>query len=145
MDAFEPLLSKSDRVPRLVNVSSGAGSIGRRVDPTTTASKAGFWGLPYSASKAALNLITVTQASVYGTRTPDSEETDTSKPGAKGKAIKVFAYTPGFTISNLGPHNNAANGASPTSEGAAPIVSILNGDRDDEAGCFLSKDGQYPW
>ena len=144
-DAFEPLLSKSPHIPRLINVSSGGGSVGKRSDPTTSTSKVGFWGLPYCASKAALNLITLTQASVYGTRSPDSEETDLSKTGAKGKPFKVFAYTPGFTISNLGPHNNAESGASPTSEGAAPMVNILNGERDEEHACFLSKDGQYPW
>jgi NAD(P)-dependent dehydrogenase (short-subunit alcohol dehydrogenase family) len=144
-DAFEPLLSKSLHTPRIINVSSGGGSITKRLDATTSTSKVGFWGLPYCASKAALNLITATQATVYGTRSLDSEETDLSKSGARGKAFKVFAYTPGFTISNLGPHNNAESGASPTSEGAAPMIKILNGERDDEHACFLSKDGQYPW
>lgn len=61
----------------------------RKLDPTTTSAKAGFWGLPYSTSKAALNLITITQASVYGTRNLDSNETDPTKPGARGKPFKV--------------------------------------------------------
>ena len=144
-EAFEPLLSKSAGLPRLINVSSGAGSIGKRLDPSSSTGKIGFWGLPYSTSKAALNLITITQASVYGSRSPDSKETDITKPGAHGKPWKVFAYTPGFVVSNLGPHNNAENGAGPTSGGAAPIVSIINGERDSEHGCFLSRDGQYLW
>jgi NAD(P)-dependent dehydrogenase (short-subunit alcohol dehydrogenase family) len=144
-EAFEPLLSKASDVPRLINVSSGAGSVGKRADPSSSTGKLGFWGLPYSASKAAFNLITLTQASVYGSRSPDSKETDITKPGAQGKPWKVFAYTPGFVVSNLGPHNNAENGAGPTSGGAAPIVSIIHGERDGEHGRFLSRDGQYPW
>ena len=144
-EAFEPLLSKASNVPRLINVSSGAGSIGKRLDPSSSTGKLGFWGLPYSASKAALNLITITQASVYGSRSPDSKETDFTKPDAQGKPWKVFAYSPGFVVSNLGPHNNTENGAGPASGGAAPMVSIINGERDAEHGCFLSKDGQYPY
>ena len=59
--------------------------------------------------------------------------------------FKVFAFCPGFTVSNLGPMNNAENGAKPTSEGAAPIVKLLNGERDAEHGGFLHATGQYPW
>jgi hypothetical protein len=59
--------------------------------------------------------------------------------------FKVFVYCPGFTVSNLGPYNKAEMGAKPTSEGAAPIVKILKGERDEEHGKFLHADGQYPW
>lgn len=125
--SFMPLLRKSVGTPRIINVSSGAGSLSKRV--TNGADYAfGIAGLPYSASKAAMNLITATQAKIYG------EE-----------GVKVFAYTPGFCVSNLGPHNNEENGAQPAGEGAAPMVSILSGGRDDEHGCFLSSSGQYPW
>ena len=48
-------------------------------------------------------------------------------------------------MSNLGPHNNAKSGAQQTSEGAAPIVKILNGERDEEHAHFLTATGQYPW
>ncbi len=41
--------------------------------------------------------------------------------------------------------NTVDNGAKPTSEGAAPMVDILNGKRDGEHGGFLHGDGQYPW
>ena len=75
-----------------------------------------------------MNLITAKQSVVYGEQ-----------------GIKVFAYTPGFTVSNLGAHNTAENGAQPTSEGAAPVVKILNGERDEEHAGFLAADGQYPW
>lgn len=83
-EAFVPLLRKSIGTPRVINVSSGAGSLTKRV---ANGSDYGFGvrGLPYSASKAAMNLITAAQAKIYG------EE-----------GWKVFAYTPGFCVSNLG-------------------------------------------
>jgi NAD(P)-dependent dehydrogenase (short-subunit alcohol dehydrogenase family) len=84
--------------------------------------------VPYRASKAALNMITACQSVEYGE-----------------DGFKVFAYCPGFTVSSLGPYNKAEMGAKPTSEGAAPIVNILKGERDEEHGEFLHADGQYPW
>ena len=84
--------------------------------------------IQYRTSKAALNMITACQAVHYGEL-----------------GFKVFAFCPGFTVSNLGPMNNAENGAKPTSEGAAPIVKLLNGERDAEHGGFLHATGQYPW
>lgn len=124
-ETFLPLLKASITTPRILNVSSGAGSMTRRLANTHAQ---GFWGLPYSASKAALNLISVTQAVVYGEM-----------------GIKVFAFSPGFVESNLGPHNTVANGAQTTEEGTRPMVGILKGERDEEHGGFLAKGGQYPW
>ena len=82
----------------------------------------------YRASKCALNMITACQVVDY------------SELG-----FKVFAYCPGFTVSNLGPMNKLEMGAKPTREGSAPMISILNGDRDAEHGLFLHKAGHYPW
>lgn len=124
-EAFLPLLKNSVTTPRIVNVSSGGGSVTRRLANTHNQ---GMWGLPYSASKAALNLITATQSVVYGQM-----------------EIKVFVFSPGFVESNLGPHNRVENGAQTTEDGTMPMLSILKGDRDAEHGCFLVKDGQYPW
>lgn len=75
-------------------------------------------------------MITATQAVVYG------------KQG-----FKVFAFSPGFVVSNLGPQNTAENGAQDTSVGAAPMVRILNGERDGEVvrDGFLRAEGQFPW
>jgi NAD(P)-dependent dehydrogenase (short-subunit alcohol dehydrogenase family) len=126
VESFAPLLKKSNGTPRVVNVSSGGGSITKRLDPTSVGYN--IKGVQYRASKAALNMVTACQAVEYGEL-----------------GFKVFAYCPGFTVSNLGPHNNAENGAKPTSEGAAPIVKILNGERDAEYGKFLHETGQYPW
>jgi NAD(P)-dependent dehydrogenase (short-subunit alcohol dehydrogenase family) len=126
LESFAPLLKKSNGTPRVVNVGSGGGSITKRLDPTSMGYN--IKGVPYRASKSALNMVTACQVVEYG-----------------GLGFKVFVYCPGFTVSNLGPHNNAENGAKPTSEGAAPIVKILNGERDTEHGRFLHGTGQYPW
>lgn len=41
--------------------------------------------------------------------------------------------------------NKEEHGAKPTSEGAKPIVDILEGKRDAEHGGYLNANGQYPW
>jgi NAD(P)-dependent dehydrogenase (short-subunit alcohol dehydrogenase family) len=128
VEAFAPLLKKSQSTPRIVNVTSGGGSIARRLDPTTPTHRLGMQGIAYCGSKAAMNLFTAAQSVVYGEQ-----------------GFKVFAFSPGFVASNLGPHNNIESGAQPTSEGAAPIVKILNGERDEEHAHFLTATGQYPW
>jgi NAD(P)-dependent dehydrogenase (short-subunit alcohol dehydrogenase family) len=125
--AFVPLLKKSVSTPRLLNVTSGAGSIATGLDPTSPTYN--LRGVEmYKASKAALNMITACQEVDYGVL-----------------GIKVFCFCPGFTESNLGPQNKAEYGAKPTSKGAAPMVGILNGERDAEHGGFLKIGGQYPW
>ena len=87
-----------------------------------------MWGIAYCASKAAMNLLTAAQAVMYGEQ-----------------GFKVFAFSPGFVVSNLGPHNNAESGAQPASEAVVPIVKIVNGERDGEHAGFLTATGQYPW
>lgn len=62
-----------------------------------------------------------------------------------GPDVKVFAYDPGFTVSNLGPHNNVENGARSAKESVMPLIDVLEGRRDDEAGLFLHNTGVYPW
>ncbi|MCJ1426985.1 hypothetical protein MMC29_004888 [Sticta canariensis] len=96
---FAPLLQKSsDPLRRIVNISSGAGSINRRLDPSSP---------------------------IYKLQ---------EVPPAR---IKVFAYDPGFTQSNLSAHNNAEHGAKLPSEAVMPLIDVLEGKRDDEAGKFL--------
>ncbi|QIW99258.1 hypothetical protein AMS68_004776 [Peltaster fructicola] len=126
VDAFAPLLKKAHGTPRIVNISTGQGSITKRLDPTAPGYK--IKGVQYRASKAALNMVTACQVAEFG-----------------DEGFKIFSFCPGFTQSNLGPHNNAENGAKPTSEGAAPIVTILKGERDSEHAHFLHNTGQYPW
>jgi len=135
-EAFGPLLRAALKdgnyspdsippTPRIINISSGVGSINRRLDPTGPMYK--LQGTQYRASKAALSMVTANQWVEFG---PE---------------IKVFAYDPGFTQSNLGPHNKAENGAREPRLSVEPIVEVIEGRRDNEAGLFLNKDGQYPW
>ena len=126
VDAFAPLLKKSLNIPRVVNVTSGAGSISMRLDPQ--AMGYAMKSVEYRAGKAALNMISACQAIEHG-----------------GEKFKLYLFCPGFTVSNLGPYNKKEHSAKPTSEGAEPIVGILRGERDEEHGGFLHADGQYPW
>lgn len=61
------------------------------------------------------------------------------------QGIKVFAHSPGFCVSGLGPQNKKENGAQPTSEGARPMMTILKGKRDAEHGKFLRATEVSPW
>lgn len=126
-DAFEPLLKKSVGRPRILNISSITGSIDHRLDKTSwfyneTQASA------YRISKAALNMVSADQSVRYAEA-----------------GIKVFAYCPGFTISNFSYANTAEYGARPTSESVAPMLKVLNGERDAENGGFLHDAGQHPW
>ncbi|SMQ45430.1 unnamed protein product [Zymoseptoria tritici ST99CH_3D7] len=123
---FAPLLKKSSGTPRIVNVSSGVGSITQKMDPKSRSYDLQY--PQYRASKAALNMITACQCREY-----------------RDDGFKIFAYCPGFTVSNLSSMNVSANGAKPTSEGAAPIVALLRGDRDGDHGKFVHATGEYAW
>ncbi|TKA27484.1 hypothetical protein B0A54_16800 [Friedmanniomyces endolithicus] len=128
--AFEELLGKSrDPMRRIVNVSSGAGSVGRMFDPNRRAVSGLGRTLPYQASKAALSMVSAQQSldfAPYG--------------------VKVLCWNPGFTVSDLGPFNKVEHGAKPVEVAVRPLVEILEGKRDAEANVFLSEDGgKYPW
>src|SRR5215831_13356344 len=82
--AMLPLLRKSSS-GRIVNVSSGLGSLAHNGDPSWEFSQAKFLG--YNSSKAALNMLTVQLA---------AELQDT--------AIKVNSADPGFTATDLNSH-----------------------------------------
>ena len=128
-EAMAPLLEKSTKkTPRIINISSGAGSITQRMNPKGPYYK--MMSIQYRTTKSALNMVSASQYVMY-------EE----------KGIKVFTFCPGFTVSNLGGpgHNTAENGAKPTADAATAIVRVVNGERDDEAGKFIHESGSYPW
>jgi short-subunit dehydrogenase len=125
--AFRPLLLKARGTARVINVSSGMGSVGLKLDHSQwTASIA---SLPYRASKAALHMVTAEL--IYEFKDEGN--------------VKFFAVCPGFTVSNLGPYNKLENGAKATDEAVKPLLRIVEGERDGEANGFLHADGQYPW
>ncbi|KAI4147233.1 MAG: hypothetical protein LQ340_005649 [Diploschistes diacapsis] len=63
----------------------------------------------------------------------------------KPLGFKVHLFDPGFTVSNLGPHNTEENGAKPVGDAVGPLIEIIEGKRDDEDGKLLHNTGVYPW
>ncbi|KAH8731928.1 hypothetical protein GQ44DRAFT_755291 [Phaeosphaeriaceae sp. PMI808] len=143
--ALIPLLRKSSD-PRIVNISSGAGSIGRRLFPDSPMYK--IQGVPYRASKIAFNMITACLYVEYGLGIEqvdgDKREVEAGADGEK-KTMKVFAYDPGFTVSNLGKHNKAEFGARSAEDTVKSIMEVVDGKRDGEVGKFIHNTGEYPW
>jgi NAD(P)-dependent dehydrogenase (short-subunit alcohol dehydrogenase family) len=120
--AFLPLLKKSPH-GRIVNVSSALGSLSRQADPNSTLAARNQL-LAYSASKAALNMITIQFANEL-----------------KSFGIKVNSANPGFTATDMNQHR----GPRTVEQGAAtPVRLALLPDDGPTAGVF-SDAGQDPW
>jgi NAD(P)-dependent dehydrogenase (short-subunit alcohol dehydrogenase family) len=115
--ALLPLLLQSDH-PRIVNVSSGAGSHGDTAFGLTTGNG---MGPGYAVAKAALNALTASLATEL-----------------KSTRVIVNAVCPGFTATFPG---GAAMGARPVAQGAASVVwAALLADDGPRGGFF--RDGQ---
>lgn len=128
IETFLPLLRKSSGTPRIINVSSGAGSLGRTLDPNAFGGPLHF---PYKSSKAALNMVSAVQV---------------AKLRQEDEDMKVFTYCPGFRVSNLSTMNRSENGAGPTEDGAQPMVAMINGEKDGDHGKYSNSEGGYhPW
>ena len=128
VDVFAPLLRKTlFPKPYVLNVGTAPNPVKVRVDPTSDIYKLKNI-VQYSASKLAMNAVSAEQIVGY----PE---------------FKVITYGPGFTVSNLGGpgHNSAENGAKPTAEGVAPMVKILDGEKDEAVGKFLYLDKVLEW
>jgi NAD(P)-dependent dehydrogenase (short-subunit alcohol dehydrogenase family) len=119
--AMLPLLRKS-RSGRIVNVSSGLGSLAQNGDPNYSSAAVKLIG--YSAAKAALNMLTVQLA--YELR-----ET----------AIKVNSADPGYTATDLNGHR----GHQTVPEGAAETIRLALLPDDGPTGSFSNSDGNVPW
>jgi NAD(P)-dependent dehydrogenase (short-subunit alcohol dehydrogenase family) len=142
--ALIPLLRQAAN-PRIINISSGAGSLGRRLFPESPMYK--IQAVPYRASKIAFNMIT---ACLYvehglGVEQIDGDKSEGSAGEAEKKTMKVFAYDPGFTISNLSSHNKAEFGARSAEDTVKSIMDVVDGKRDDDVGKFIHNSGEYPW
>jgi NAD(P)-dependent dehydrogenase (short-subunit alcohol dehydrogenase family) len=116
-----PLLRKAP-APRIVNVSSGLGSLVQNADPKWEFSGVKLIG--YCASKAALNMLTVQLA---------WELRDTP--------IKVNSSNPGFTATDL----NGNRGTQPVEEGAAETVRLALLPADGPTGGFFATGRADPW
>jgi NAD(P)-dependent dehydrogenase (short-subunit alcohol dehydrogenase family) len=117
--AMLPLLRRSP-AGRIVNVSSGLGSLTRSA--SANSSSANYFG--YSASKAALNMLTVQLARLLS---------DT--------AIKVNSAAPGYTATAL----NDFRGVQTIPEGAAEAVRLALLPDDGPTGTFSERSGIVPW
>lgn len=119
--AMLPLLYRSSAA-RIVNVSSGLGSLTHNSDPTWEFAQVKLLG--YNASKAALNMLTVQLAA-------ELRET----------GIKVNSSDPGFTDTDLNGHR----GYQTVAQGAAAAIHLaLLGD-DGPSGGFFSAKQSEPW
>ncbi len=120
--AMLPLLRESPAA-RIVNVSSGAGSLARNADPNHPGRS--LFGPTYAASKTALNAMTLAMAIEL--------ESD---------GIKVNAVSPGFIKTNL---NNYA-GTGTAEEGSREIVRFVLGSPDEPTGTFTRWENMIiPW
>jgi NAD(P)-dependent dehydrogenase (short-subunit alcohol dehydrogenase family) len=119
--AMLPLLKRS-AAARIVNVSSGLGSITRHGDPDWEFSSVKLIG--YCASKAALNMLTVQLAAEL-----------------RAVGIKVNSADPGFTGTDLNNHR----GYQTVAQGAAEAVRLALLPDDGPTGCFFSSNGVEPW
>jgi NAD(P)-dependent dehydrogenase (short-subunit alcohol dehydrogenase family) len=120
--AMLPLLRKTPGA-RIVNVSSGAGSLTMNADPNN--SHRAIFGPVYPTSKTALNAITLAMAIEL-----------------EPEGIKVNAVSPGFTRTNL----NGYAGTETVEEGAREAVRVALLGPDGPTGTFThAKLGTLPW
>ncbi len=119
--AMLPLLREAP-TGRIVNVSSGVGSLTTNADPAFPWRS--IFGPVYPASKTALNAITLAFAI-------ELEPT----------GIKVNAVSPGFTKTNL----NGYEGTETVEQGAAEAVRVALLGPDSPTGTFTHTGGVIPW
>lgn len=119
--AMLPLLRKAPSA-RIVNVSSGLGSLTKSGDPAWGHAAAKYLG--YAASKTALNMLTVQLA---------WELRDTP--------IKVNSVDPGYTATDLNHHQ----GTQTIAEGTVEIIRLALLPDDGPSGAFSNAQGIVPW
>ena len=119
--AFLPLLRASGN-GRIINVSSGLGSLTQHSDPNWQ--YGGINVLSYCASKTALNAFSVLLA---------KELRDSN--------IKVNVADPGYTATDL----NDNSGTQTVAEGSEAIVSLATAPPDGPSGTYIDRAGTVPW
>ncbi|MDA2812361.1 SDR family oxidoreductase [Nocardiopsis sp. RSe5-2] len=119
-NALLPLLRRS-RAPRIVNISSGVGSL---TNQSTPGAETGPISIAYAPSKTFLNAVTVQYAKEL-----------------EGTGILVNAACPGFTATDLNGHR----GVRTPQQGAAIGVRLATLPDDGPSGGFFNDDGEIPW
>jgi len=122
-NSFLPALLRSER-PRIVNVSSGTGSLGWSTGPNPQFDyRMGGVGAAYRSSKAALNALTIFYAQAL----------------EEHGSFKVNALAPGLRATNL--NSRAAEHGGDPAEAAAQAVTLSLLPADGPTGGFFSWDG----
>jgi NAD(P)-dependent dehydrogenase (short-subunit alcohol dehydrogenase family) len=126
-NAFLPALRRSAH-PRIVNLSSGTGSLGWSTGPNPQFPyETGGSGVAYRSSKTALNALTVYYAQALA-----------------AEGFKVNALAPGLRATNLNERAAASDGD--PAEAAAGAVRLALLPDDGPTGQFFSWDGtEAPW
>ncbi|QUL52741.1 SDR family oxidoreductase [Paenibacillus tritici] len=119
--AMLPLLLQSP-AGRIVNMSSGLGSLSFNSDPGHE--HAEFNLLAYNSSKAAVNMTTITFAKEF-----------------KDTPLKINSGDPGFTATDL----NGFTGLRTVEQGAGIAVRLATLDADGPTGGFFDENGEVPW
>lgn len=119
--AFLPLLRASE-AGRIVNMSSGLGSLTQNSDPAWDFAAVKL--LAYNSSKAALNMLTVIFASEL-----------------KDTPIKVNAADPGYTATDM----NQNQGPRTVAQGATAAVHLATLPADGPTGGYFDENGSIPW
>jgi NAD(P)-dependent dehydrogenase (short-subunit alcohol dehydrogenase family) len=121
LKAMLPLLRKSD-AGRIVNMSSGLGSLAQTGDPDFEFADANL--LAYNSSKTALNAMTVQFANEL-----------------RGTAIKINSADPGYVATDMNNHG----GYRTVEQGAKIAVHLATLPADGPSGGFFNEDGALPW
>jgi NAD(P)-dependent dehydrogenase (short-subunit alcohol dehydrogenase family) len=119
--AMLPLLRKAPSA-RIVNMSSGLGSLAQNGDPGYPAAATKMIG--YGASKAALNMLTVQLGYLL-----------------RDTAIKVNSADPGYTATDLNGHR----GPQTIPQGAAEAIRLALLPEDGPTGTYSDSRGIVPW
>ncbi|WP_172196098.1 SDR family oxidoreductase [Saccharibacillus qingshengii] len=121
IQAMLPLLQKAP-LGRIVNVSSGLGSLTFNSDPTHE--HYGANPLDYNSSKTALNAVTVLFAKEFA-----------------GTSLKINAVDPGYTATDL--NNNSGTRTVEHSAGTVARLALIG--EDGPSGGFFDENGAIPW
>ena len=122
--ALLPLLAAARPHACVVNVSSGLGSFELGVPPDGEFSS--YIGTAYAASKAALNMLTVSWAKHLA---------------RAGSPIRINAVSPGWCRTRMG----GAGATRDPAEGAATLLRYAFLPVDGPTGKFFGADGEMPW
>ena len=121
MEAMAPLLARSAH-PRIVNMSSGLGSLAQNSAPDFEF--ASVKPLAYNSSKAAVTMLTVLAAARL-----------------RDLGIKVNAADPGFCATDL----NGRRGYRTPEQGAQVAIRLATLDDDGPTGGLFDESGPVPW